>query len=266
MNIQNQPKIVRKVFVPGRGNAFVNGDFKSLELFVMAYDFGDKALIRACEEKRSPHDDNTKDMFGIEKPDPNWSNLRSVAKKGVFGRSYGGGLRGIYERLCAEEPDLIMTFAQYKAADKRYFDAHPALVKGFDEAANTATTTRCCTTATGRKRFFLGTLDEVAREGINTRIQSVAGDIENETLIDLYPICLEHKWLMLVSVHDSNLIECPIADIDECAETLRATMEKPRKLWGKSVVFPADIEVSLTSWGEMVNYEEWKRKAKKRKA
>jgi DNA polymerase I len=259
MNIQNFPKSARKIFVPEPGNAFVNGDFKSLELVVMAYEFNDEALIEVIRSGKSPHDLNTKDMFGIVKGSPNWSKLRPVAKKGVFGRSYGGGTRGIYERLCAEEPDLIITYAEYCAADKRYFDAHPALVAGFAEAAKTARETRCCTTATGRKRFFLGTSDEVEREGINTKIQSVAGDVENETLIDLYPKCRERSWKLIVSVHDSNLIECPIADIDACATMLKSTMEKPRQLWGKSISFPADIEVSTKSWGEMESYDDFRK-------
>jgi len=74
-------------------------------------------------------------------------------------------------------------------------------------------------------------------------------------------------WLLCVSVHDSNLIECPIPDIMDCALFLKSIMEKPRHLWGKDIVFGADVEVSTKSWGEMEPYEEYqKREAKRRKA
>jgi DNA polymerase I-like protein with 3'-5' exonuclease and polymerase domains len=106
---------------------------------------------------------------------------------------------------------------------------------------------------------------EVEREGINTRIQGAAGDIENESLIDLYEECLKHDdWKLVATVHDSNVIECPIAEAPLCAKMLKGIMEKPRHLWNRDVIFPADISVSTTSWGEMVDYEDWIKEQKKR--
>ncbi len=204
------------------------------------------------------HDVNTEVMFGIKKGHPNWKSIRRAAKIFVFGRLYGGGIRGIFERVAAEAPETNLTMAQFRIADRKFFDAHPALKVGFERAAREARETRICITATGRKRFFLGTPDEVEREGINTRIQSAAGDIANESLIDLYEECQKHEdWKLVATVHDNNVIEVPIADIVECAKMLKCTMEKPRKLWGKEVVFPADISVSTKSWGELESYDEW---------
>jgi DNA polymerase I-like protein with 3'-5' exonuclease and polymerase domains len=127
-----------------------------------------------------------------------------------------------------------------------------------EEASQKALATRVSVTATGRKRFYLGMPEEVKREGINTPIQGTAGDIENESLIDLYEECEKHiNWKLLIPVHDSNMIECPVADVAECARVMKAIMEKPRKLWGKVVVFPADISVSEISWGELEPYEDY---------
>ena len=116
--------------------------------------------------------------------------------------------------------------------------------------------------------------DEVEREGINTRIQGAAGDIENESLIDLYEECLRHDdWKLVATVHDSNVIECPIADVEACAHAMKCIMEKPRHLWKREVIFPADVSVSTKSWGELKDYEEWikeqrspKAKSRKRRA
>jgi len=258
VNAQNLPEDARKVFVPAPGNAFVSGDFSNLELRVMAYDFDDEVLQKMFDEGKNIHDENTKAMFGITPSHPDWKHIRKAAKIAVFGRSYGGGVRGIFERVSAKVPEFNFTMAMFRDADRKYFDFHPKLAKGFEQASEAARNTRVCTTATGRKRFFLGTPDEVSREGINTRIQSPAGDIENESLIGLWEECERHPgWLLLWPIHDSNTIECPISDIPLCASTMKAIMEKPRKLWGKTVVFPADISVSTTSWGEMKAYEEW---------
>jgi DNA polymerase I-like protein with 3'-5' exonuclease and polymerase domains len=245
----------------------VSGDFSNLELRVMAYDFVDDVLQSMFTEGKNIHDENTKVMFGIAKNHKDWKSIRKAAKVFVFGRSYGGGVRGIFERVCAQVPEVNLTMAQFRTADRKYFDAHPALAKGFDAAAKTACETRTCVTATGRKRFFLGTFDEVSREGINTRIQGAAGDIENESLIDLYDECQRHEdWKLVATVHDSNVIECRISDVRECAEVLKRTMEKPRHLWGRDVVFPADIAVSTVSWGELKDYDEWIKEQKDSKA
>ena len=253
--------------MPAPGHAFVQGDFSNLELRVMAYEFEDDVLQRMFDEGKNIHDENTRAMFGIDKNHPDWEHIRKAAKKAVFGRSYGGGIRGIFERVSAEVPEFNFTMAMFRTADRKYFDAHPKLDIGFKKAADTARDTRVCITATGRKRFFLGTPDEVEREGINTKIQSPAGDIENESLIDLYEECLKHEdWKLLIPVHDSNMIECPIADVPLCAKTMKAIMEKPRKLWGKVIVFPVDISISTKSWGEMVEYDKWIKDQSKAKA
>ena len=270
MNAQNIPSEAKKVFVPEAGHAFVQGDFSNLELRVMAYEFDDKPLQRMFKEGKNIHDENTKVMFGIDKNHKDWKTIRRAAKVFVFGRSYGGGIRGIYERVSADVPELSFTMAQFRLADKKYFDAHPGLAKGFEKASKTARDTRLCTTATGRKRFFLGTPEEIEREGINTPIQGAAGDIANESLIDTYNECLKHEdWKLVSMVHDSIVIECLISDIDLCAKRLKAIMEKPRNLWSQTVIFPADIEVSTVSLGELEPYANFTAESKakaKRKA
>lgn len=259
-NWQNIPSDAKKLFTPEKGYALVQGDFSNLELRVQSYEWNDAALQKMFAEGKNIHDENTKVMFGITPDNPNWKHIRRAAKIAVFGRGYGGGIRGIFERVAAEVPELSFTMAQFKNADRKFFEAHPGLLKGMEKASKTAVETRCCTTATGRKRFFLGTPEEVEREGINTPIQSVAGDIESESLIELYTECEKRKdWKLVATVHDSNVIECPIEDIDECAKVLKSVMEKPRHLWNRVVSFPADIEVSTKSWKEMESYEDWKK-------
>jgi DNA polymerase I-like protein with 3'-5' exonuclease and polymerase domains len=256
LNWQNLPTEAKQVFIPEVGHVFVQGDFSNLELRVQSFEWNDSVLQKMFAEGKNIHDENTKVMFGITKDHPHWKYIRRAAKVAVFGRGYGGGIRGIYERVAAQVPELNFTMAQFRKADQAYYAAHPKLAEGMDKASKTAIETRCCATATGRKRFFLGTPDEISREGINTPIQSVAGDIANESLIDAYYECLKHDdWKLVATVHDSIVIECPIVDLDLCAKALKRIMEKPRHLWKRDIVFPADIEVSSRSWGQMIPYE-----------
>jgi DNA polymerase I len=258
LNQQNIPEEARKVFVPAPGYAFVSGDFSNLELHVQSYEWNEPSMQKLFAQGVKVHDMFVKIMFGIDRSNPNFPHFKKAEKIAVFGRGYGGGIRGIFERVSAKVPEFNFTMAQFRTADRKFFEMFPNLAKGMEAASQKALTTRMSVTATGRKRFYLGTPEEVKREGINTPIQGTAGDIENETLIDLYEECLKHKdWKLVATVHDSNVIECPIVEVPECAKMLKATMEKPRHLWKKEIIFPADISVSTKSWGELEDYDKW---------
>ena len=72
----------------------------------MAYDFDDDVLQQMFKEGKNIHDENTKAMFGITKSHKDWTHIRKAAKIAVFGRSYGGGVRGIFERVSAKVPEF----------------------------------------------------------------------------------------------------------------------------------------------------------------
>jgi DNA polymerase I len=266
LNAQNIPEEARKVFVPAPGHAFVSGDFSNLELRVQSYEWNELEMQKLFASGVKVHDMFVKIMFGVDKSNPNFPYFKKAEKIGVFGRGYGGGIRGIYERVSAKVPEFNFTMAQFRIADRKFFERFPKLAEGMDKASTSALATRVCITATGRKRFFLGMPEDVKREGINTPIQGTAGDIENESLIELYEECEKRDdWKLVATVHDSNVIECPIADVAECATVMKAVMEKPRKLWGKIIVFPADISVSTKSWGELEDFDKWQEQNKKTK-
>lgn len=253
-NLQNQPEEVQDVFVGGPGRAIVKGDFANIEYRVMAIMTGERWLEDEFAKGVNFHDINTRLLFNIEKDDPKWDVCRRAAKTFIFGISYGGTEGGIYKKILVQVPEMQLTFPAFKEIVKQYFARMPNYAKWRDEIQKQARNTRIVETAFGRKRILLGMPDEIERQALNTPIQGTAGEIAMEALCDLYdeihkPSRKAWKAEIVLTVHDSLLVECEDKYKMEAAKLMKKVMEKPWKLCGRTVHFPVDIDVG-PSWGE----------------
>lgn len=254
MNLQNQPAIVQDVFVAGAGRAIVKADYSNIELRVLAYMTGEPAMIEAFEKGLNIHDLNTKMLFDIDETHKDWKEIRRAAKIYVFGRSYGGGVEGIYKQVLTEVPSIPVTFEHFKECDRKYFAKMSKYRDWCERQKIQARTTRIVSTAFGRKRILLGMPQEIERQALNTPIQGTAGEIAMEAICDLYDE-IEKKerkpWKarLVLTVHDSILVECEEKYKMQVAKLMKKVMEKEWAISGKKVKFPVDIEVG-PSWGE----------------
>lgn len=258
-NLQNQPEEVQDVFVGGPGRSIVKGDFANIEYRVMAIMTGERWLEDEFAKGVNFHDINTRLLFNIEKGDPKWDVCRRAAKTFIFGLSYGGTEGGIYKKILVQVPEMQLTFPAFKEIVKQYFARMPNYAKWRDEIQKQARNTRIVETAFGRKRILLGMPDEIERQALNTPIQGTAGEIAMEALCDLYdeihkPSRKAWKAELVLTVHDSLLVECEDKYKMEAAKLMKKVMEKPWKLCGRTVHFPADIDVG-PSWGECERVE-----------
>lgn len=259
-NPQNFPSDVQDVFVAPAGYAVIKADYSNIELRVLAYITGEELLIKTFESGKNIHDMNCKLLFGIDESHPQWKIARRAAKVYVFGRSYGGGVNGIYEQLIVAVPELNLTFEHFKEMDKKYFEKLSKYRAWVEKQQKTARDTRCVTTAFGRKRFLLGTPDEIERMALNTPIQGTAGEVALNAIIELDEKLQKAKLnsRMFTTVHDSILVLSPINEVYAVAKTMKIVMEKEYTIEGRKVRFPVDIEVG-PSWGETVPIEEWQK-------
>ena len=248
-NMQNIPKEVRKLFVAPEGEVYVQADYSNLELRVLSFVSDDDKLQAVFEEGKNAHDENTKDLFGLSPEDADWKLARGAAKTYIFGRNYGGGLRGIFQRVAMAVPELGLTYRQFVEADRRYRAAHPAYEKWANETVERTQTTRTARNAFGRVRFFLGSMEEIAREGLNTPIQSTAADILNRAIICTLG-SLPREMALCATVHDSIIVRCPKYQKEEAGRILKECMEQEFVVNGYQTVFPVDIEWG-ESWGVM---------------
>lgn len=239
-NMQNITKEAKKMFVAPEGRALIEGDYKALELRVLAEISDDDVLRDIFARGVDVHSENTKTLFGIEEHAALWDEARRAAKTYIFGRNYGGGLSGIFGRVSRAVPELRLGFQTFREADARYREKHPAYEAWKKALFAELASTRTLTNAFGRRRVFLGTESEIKREGLNFPIQSTAADILNEALVRLHAV--RPAWMKLVmTVHDSIVVEVPLAKTAEGARLLRRVMEEPLTIANRLVTFPADI-------------------------
>jgi DNA polymerase-1 len=269
-NLQQQPKEIRDVFIASPGMVLVQADYSNLELRVLAAISEETYLLNAFKSGLNIHDVNCKLLFGIDEKHPKWDMFRKAAKTFAFGRGYGGGLDGIYRRILAAIPGFDLSYSAFVEADRRYFSNLPMYAKWRDRLQNCVVGKRdeCddvgyrwVKNAFGRKRFLLGSLDEISREVLNSPIQGTAGDIANKTLCDVAECFSKHKELnahCLVVVHDSLLVECPKEKLNEVVAIMKKKMECTFAIKGKKVIFPVDIEYG-ENWGKL---EKWSDKEK----
>jgi uracil-DNA glycosylase family 4 len=251
-NLQNVPKDARHLFTADPCNIFLEADYSNLELRVLAYLADDEPMISTFAAGENIHDQNTRDLFGIEKEDKLWPLARRAAKTFVFGRNYGGGLRGIYERVAKEVPSLGLTYARFCEVDENYRRRHPAYDAWASRTRAASLQDRSICNAFGRKRILLGTDDEIVREGLNTPIQGTAADIINSAMITLYADfqAMKPAPAILLQVHDSLLVECRSAQKTTVTNLLLKRMQATYKIGAHMVSFPVDVK-SGRSWGAL---------------
>lgn len=267
-NLQNQPKSVRYVFVAPEGRVLIEGDYSNLELRVLAYVTEEPFLIDAFAKGQKIHKINCKLFWNIEEDDPSWEKKYRVTKSVIFGSNYGGGLQGLYKRAMADVPGMELSFQKFSAIVNAYF-SKMSRYSGWQQSVRDTVTGRSKQTVTwgglrwisnafGRKRFFLGSLDEIEREALNTPIQGTAGDIANAALVGIDQVLLGRQDLeasIVCTVHDSILVECPKEKAQIVQKIMKDQMEREFLINGQKRRFPVDFKVGV-NWGEMIESKE----------
>lgn len=215
-NAQNIPDPAKHIFVAPTGKILLYGDYSNLELRVTAHVTGDKPLINIFNSGLKVHKENQKVMFGLPEDHELYKEAYRACKTYIFGRGYGGGLRGIYTRLVKAVPELNLTFEKFCEVDAAYKNAHPTIIKWEEKTRETVRETRCLTNAFGRKRYFLGSGAEIEREGLNFPIQCLG-----------FGTKILNKNLEWVNVEDAQIGDKLVA----FDETLLKNAGAPHRKW-----------------------------------
>jgi uracil-DNA glycosylase family 4 len=250
-NGQNIPEEARKIFYTK--GLFVGPDFSNLEVRIIAYASGDKAFIKLFKKNGNVHDQNTIDLFGIDKSSPMWDLARKAAKKYMFGgKSYLGSLYNIYTKMLIECPDLKITFAELKKLDARFDSKHPEMIAYQKRMQEIGRTERRVENGFGRVRILLGDDSDIEREAVNTPIQGTGADITNKAMIAIYKERnkLGLKARFCLQAHDQLMMECPKSELVQIKRIMRKHMEMTHHLWGRDVSFPIEMKIG-TNWGDL---------------
>jgi uracil-DNA glycosylase family 4 len=251
-NGQNIPGEVQNIFIAGEGKVLLKADYSNIELRVLAYIANEQVMIDAFERGENIHDVNTKLLFGIDKSHPQWKEIRRAAKVYVFGRSYGGTVEGIYKQILTGVPELQISFDHFRKCDNKYFERLSSYKAWCEAQKKLARDTRVVETAFGRKRILLGLPDEIERQALNTPIQGTAGEICETAIIELDEYFEKHPELgaeLVLTVHDSIIVECDLKKKLPTAKAMKKIMEAPVLINGRKIVIPVDIGCG-SDWAE----------------
>jgi len=255
--LQNVPKIARKIFVAPPGRVLVQGDLRRAEAMFVAYDAEELRLIEIFQ-------DPTRDLYremaasalakNVDAIEP-WE--RELFKRVCHASNYGmGPLKFITVLRLAginiEDLPIRGVYGAKKRAEyvlNSYHTAYPAIRRWQKRIWEYVRPRRYITDALGRRRTFLDRLDEhLGRVACSTRPQSTIVGITNIGLTRLhregYDICAQ--------VHDSILVECWEADKLTTAQAVSRAMTVPLTVNGRTFTIPVDIQWGY-SWGQMIS-------------
>jgi DNA polymerase I-like protein with 3'-5' exonuclease and polymerase domains len=135
-----------------------------------------------------------------------------------------------------------------------YFMLYPEIKEVFWKGVeNELRQSRTLINAFGRKRIFFGRWDEkLLRDAYSYRPQATVGDLCCKALVRCYhDIELGRPDLgahLLLNVHDSLLMQCPIPHVEEVAALMDEAMHIPITIDGSTFYIPTDCKVGF-NWG-----------------
>ena len=213
-NLQNIPirsddgRMIRKAFIPEKGNVLISSDYSQIELRLIAHIADEKNLINAFLDEIDIHSSTASEVFNIPLNDMT-PDIRRNAKAINFGIIYGISAFGLAKQL---------NISRTEASEfiKAYFKKYPSIRGYMDETKKFANENGFVKTLLGRKCLVeeinsknAATRSFMKRAAINAPIQGSAADIIKRAMI----ILGNHKKLakletkMLLQVHDELIFE-----------------------------------------------------------
>jgi DNA polymerase-1 len=251
-NLQNIPvrtdlgKQIRTAFVARDGNVLVSADYSQFELRLAAYLANDTELMDMFNEGADIHTLTAAQVYGRQ-PEEVTKQMRRDAKVINFGVLYGMSPHGL-------SIATGMDFTAAKHFIDKYFELRKPLLDYMNSLKDVARKQGYVETLFGRRRpmpdihssnFMVRQAAE--RAAINMPIQGTEADLMKLAMVHIEEKLKGTKAKQLLQIHDSILVECPLADGEKIAQLLKETMENVHKL-------PVDLTVDVsigTNWGEL---------------
>lgn len=282
-NFQNIPPEFKTFLVADPGHILIEFDKVQAEWIVVAYLANDANMIDVVEKKQDAHVKTATLMFGapeelikaeakvlknvsgehdilaarkahcpdILKYNPIASmSCRQIGKKCNHGLNYDLGYKGFAMAADIGEKES-------KHIVELYHRAYPGIRNTFHDRIRTQLSkNRTITNCFGRKRIFMDRWgDDLFKAAYAQIPQSSVGDMVNIAIPAIYNdnVYYMRKVDFLGQVHDSILIQYPIANIADLYYTIKSCIEYldiPMIYSGRTFTIPTDVKIGL-SWGNM---------------
>jgi DNA polymerase I len=250
-NLQNIPtrtdlgQAIRTAFVPAEGNVFVSADYSQFELRLAAVMAHDQGLIDDFNNDVDVHTKTAAEIYEIP-VDQVDKNQRRHAKMVNFAVLYGMSAHGL-------SLATGMTRDQAKTFIDKYFELRKPIREYIDKTLDKALHEGYVETIFGRRRptpdvksSNFAVREAAKRAAANMPIQGTEADLMKMAMLEV------EKQLVgigdqILQVHDSILVETPVANAPKVAGILKDVMEHVYKL---DVKLKVDVKTG-NNWGEL---------------
>ena len=231
-NLQNIPirsddgRMIRKAFIPEKGNVLISSDYSQIELRLIAHIADERNLINAFLDEIDIHSSTASEVFNIPLNDMT-PDIRRNAKAINFGIIYGISAFGLAKQL---------NISRTEASEfiKAYFKKYPSIRDYMDETKKYANENGYVKTLLGRKCLVeeinsknAATRSFMERAAINAPIQGSAADIIKRAMIILgnHKNLVKLETKMLLQVHDELIFETKKENCEESIRIIKKEME-----------------------------------------
>lgn len=234
-NLQNIPvredegRVLRGLFIAGKGNTLVAADYSQIELRVMAHFSGDENLIKAFEMGEDIHTAVAGELFDVPTGQVT-GHMRRVAKTVNFGIIYGMSAFGLASRL-------HISNGKAKTYIDKYFAKYPKIKTYLDGVVADAKANGYTESVLGRRRVIpeLKSSDYKKRSfgeraAMNMPLQASAADIIKLAMLKVAQKLSGMTSKLILQVHDELIIESPENEIEAAKAILKKEMEGAMKL------------------------------------
>lgn len=226
-NLQNQPPIVRRVFIAPEGHLLIAADFSGLEWrilgHIIARRYKDFSIVEETRAGIDPHQATADSMTQAV----GWEVSRAYGKILNYAINYGKTEKGLAIQLGVSEAQAVQLL-------EAFFAARPGVARWLTDCVEYARQRGYCRTLLGRYRYLdysgASRWQQYAldRQAKNSPIQGSAADIVSVAMIR----CSEHnndvlrslQVRQILQIHDELLFECPADRVDDAAEEIQKQM------------------------------------------
>jgi DNA polymerase-1 len=239
-------------------NVLIKADYSGQELRILAEISQDREMINAFNNGLDLHLLTANRVFNLgldtealtsgteahNQASKQFKRERHQAKNGInFPTVYGA-----FPKRIAEDNNVSI----YEASRwlEEFNKLYPSVQKAIETTKKDLWNKGYVWTLMGRKRRFpgyrgAGRYDraKMERQAFNFKIQGFAADMLKIAMNKIRPKLSKYKAILILTVHDEIVVECPKKTSKECAAMMKETMENCVKL---SVPIEVDVDIVNT--------------------
>lgn len=259
VNLQNQPKDARKLFIAPEGYVIIGGDWSQQEVRCAAHFTQEPTLLTAYAEGKDVYTSMASDFYGKPYEECGDGTIeRKAMKVIVLAVMYGMGPGALASSLDISDKEA-------KAFMADFFEKMPNVKRWIDETQEYARKNgyvwmdgekrkRRLPDAKKAGRGYHPEAARAMRQAPNAVIQGTSAIQTKATIIALHELCKRKEWRLWATVHDEMLLLVPSDISREDIGEFRDVMVNTYKFG--NVVNKTDIELA-TVWGEGVSVDKW---------